>query len=790
MKTIINHLSFREERETLSVVKIASRLKFTIHVVLCFTACVALGQAPTISSFAPSHGPAGTAVTITGTNFSAAPSGNIVFFGATQASVTSASPTMLSVQVPVGATYQPITVLSNGLIAYSKLPFVVTFDNDAAGIAETFSFREDFVAGTTPFLVSNRDLNGDGKTDLVVCSSGKVTIFISTSTGPGVISYVSQEVPFNFSQLDNVSVSDLDGDGKADLIFTDYSADLISVFRNTSLGVGALSFAAQQDFSTVDMPFSIFVADFDADGKADVAVSNSFEKSISIHKNMTIGPGSIGFSTTGTLILPEQPRSISAGDLDGDSKVDLLVVTNAAGVGALSVFRNVSAGTISFAPRLEFPANVYAETVTVGDVDGDGKADVVVGNLYYVTLFRNIGTGTGTISLAMTSIFLAGFSSEGESLESLSLGDLDGDSKIDIAITSTNAVLSVFKNSTTGPGSISYDPRVNFRLTSMEIFGSAKPCVSSGDLDGDGKTDIVVTNTSTDTLTIFKSPPPPVTPNCFAYQVSNFTQGKTKQGKVIEAIRSNPQLALGAPQENDMYNFVSLGFGGSLTLELEQPLHDNNGYEPDFILVETSFGRADQKCFAGGSTFNYPETAVIEVSDGVTWRSLPDSYCRTSFIDISSVIDANFPYVKRIRIKDFSNKDFFEANADGFDVDGIIVCPEAVQLAFTEYTNNRAAGSRLWDGAFFNRAPNEATDIAGALRVYPNPTVKQISIEFFSEQETNVPVQVISAVGTEQTNSYHQLRKGWNVLTEDVTKLSPGVYVIRVGNQSARFVRE
>lgn len=604
------------------------------------------------------------------------------------------------------------------------------------------------------------------------------------------MSYVSQEVPFNFNSSDHIAISDVDGDGKADLVFVGFSTSLISVLRNTSSGPGAISFAASQDFVTGGTPNSIFIADFDADGKADLGVSSFFGQSISIHKNTSVGPGSIDFVTTVTLALPGQPKSVSAGDLDGDGKVDLVATTNNSGFGALSIFRSTSAGAISFASRIEFPANVWAETVSVGDVNGDGKIDVVVGNLYYLTFFRNISGGIGSIDFERTDIFLDGFSSEGESLTGLSLGELDGDGRIDVAITSGNAVLSVFKNMTTGSASITYGPKVDFLLTNMEIFGSARPYVSNGDLDGDGKADLVVTNTSTDTLTIFKSPPPPVLPSCFAYHVSNFTQGKTKQGKVIEAIRSNPQLALGAPQDNDTYNFVSLGFGGSITLELEQPLFDSNGYDPDFILVETSFGRADQKCFAGGNTFNYPETAVIEVSDGTTWRSLPDSYCRTSFIDISSVIDSTFLYVTHIRVKDFSNKEYFESNADGFDVDGLIICPAAVQLAFTEYTNSRAAGSSLWDGAFFNRAPNEALDEASAIRVYPNPTVKQISIEFFSDQETNVPVEVISAVGTVQANNHHQLTKGWNVLTEDVAKLSPGVYLIKVGNQSARFVKE
>ncbi|WP_165824134.1 T9SS type A sorting domain-containing protein [Pseudochryseolinea flava] len=279
-------------------------------------------------------------------------------------------------------------------------------------------------------------------------------------------------------------------------------------------------------------------------------------------------------------------------------------------------------------------------------------------------------------------------------------------------------------------------------------------------------------------------------PYCFAFTVSNFIQGRTKQGKVVEAIRSNAQLALGAPQDNDTYNFVSLGFGGSITLELSDPLYDNNGYDPDFILVETSFGRADEKCFAGGNTFNYPETVVIEVSDGTTWKSLPDSYCRTSFVDISSVITESFQHVKFIRIKDFSNKEYFESNADGFDVDGLIVCPEEVRKAFATYTNGRVAGANVWDAAFFNRAPNEADDNDEAIKVFPNPAREQITVEFLSEVETHESLQIISVIGVIKRNNLNQLQVGKNVLTEDVANLTPGVYLIKVGTRAVRFVKE
>lgn len=82
---------------------------------------------PVINSFAPVSGQVGTTVTIIGAGFSAIPTNNIVYFGAVRALVVSASTTSLSVQVPSGASYQPLTVTTGGFTSFSSKPFTVTF---------------------------------------------------------------------------------------------------------------------------------------------------------------------------------------------------------------------------------------------------------------------------------------------------------------------------------------------------------------------------------------------------------------------------------------------------------------------------------------------------------------------------------------------------------------------------------------------------------------------------------------------------------------------------------------
>src|SRR3954469_1582623 len=87
-------------------------------------------QKPVISSFSPIRGNVGSVVVISGTNFSPVAANNIVFFGDVKATVTNASVTSLSVVVPAGATFKPISVTVNSLTAYSLNPFIVTFPGD------------------------------------------------------------------------------------------------------------------------------------------------------------------------------------------------------------------------------------------------------------------------------------------------------------------------------------------------------------------------------------------------------------------------------------------------------------------------------------------------------------------------------------------------------------------------------------------------------------------------------------------------------------------------------------
>jgi hypothetical protein len=471
-------------------------------------------QAPTITSFTPTSGAVGATVTITGTGFDTTPANNIVFFGATRATVTAAIATSLTVTVPTGATFGAITVLNTGtsLAAYSTQFFNPTFSPNKSSITTAdIAAQEDFTAVTNPRSVAIGDLDGDGKPDLAVTNNGSATVSVYRNTSSsGLIAAGSFAAKVDFttgSSPRSVAIGDLDGDGKPDLAVGNYSSATVSVFLNTSTSglIDTGSFAAKVDFTTGTRPNSVAIGDLDGDGKPDLAVANNGSATVSVlHNTYTSGlivAGSFAAKvdfTTGSI-----PISVAIGDLDGDGKPDLAVANFSS--SSVSVLHNTyTSGLIdtgSFAAKVDFTTGTNPYSVAIGDLDGDGKPDLAVANSGsdIVSVLHN----TYTSGLIDTGSFAAKVDfATGSSPRSVVIGDLDGDGKPDLAVANfSSSSVSVFRNTYTS-GLIdtgSFAAKVDFTTGSNPIS------VAIGDLDGDGKPDLAVANFSSNTVSVYRN---------------------------------------------------------------------------------------------------------------------------------------------------------------------------------------------------------------------------------------------------------------------------------------------
>ncbi|MDE3144368.1 MAG: T9SS type A sorting domain-containing protein, partial [Bacteroidota bacterium] len=452
---------------------------------------------PTISSFSPLSGMVGDAITITGTNFSSTASNNIVFFGATKATVSTATTTSLSVAVPTGAIYAPITVLTTGtaLAAYSTANFNPIFSPNKGSISTgDFAAKSDITTGSSPGNILAGDIDGDGKPDLVVIN-GTNTVSIFRNTGSsGTISFATNVDITTGTLPVALAIGDIDGDGKLDIAVVNKNSYTVSVFRNTSSSSN-ISFAAKVDLSTGSStyPQSVAIGDIDGDGKPDIAVADYNAALVSVFLN-TGSSGNISFATKSDFTCGNAPYSIRISDIDGDGKPDIAVANYSS--NSVSVLRNTgSNGSISFATKVDIATGSNPITLTTGDIDGDGKTDIIVANYYAtsISVLRNTSS-SGSISFAAK----LDLTTSGDPYF-LSIGDIDGDGKPDITVSNISANnISVFRNKSSS-GSLSFAAKIDFS-TGVQPNG-----IVAADIDGDGKLDISVSNSSSSTVSVLRN---------------------------------------------------------------------------------------------------------------------------------------------------------------------------------------------------------------------------------------------------------------------------------------------
>ena len=180
------------------------------------------------------------------------------------------------------------------------------------------------------------------------------------------------------------------------------------------------------------------------------------------------------FLVAPTVALSGAPSSVAAGDLNGDGKLDLVIANFDA--GKISVL--LGQGNGQFAAAVDYPVGKHPAFVLTGDVNGDGKLDVVVCNEADGTVSILLGNGDGSLQNPTT------YKAAPDPMY-VAMGDFNADGKPDLAVAgSSSGTVTLLLNDGTG----------NFSKAVPYTIGRAPQSLTVADFDGDGIPDLVSAN--------------------------------------------------------------------------------------------------------------------------------------------------------------------------------------------------------------------------------------------------------------------------------------------------------
>ena len=293
-----------------------------------------------------------------------------------------------------------------------------------------------------------------------------------------------------------VTNADFNGDGKMDLAAQNAGSNTVSVL----LGNGDGSFQAKQDFGVGLVPTSVTSADFNDDTFADLAVANQNSNNVSV----LLGKGDGTFQTKQDFTVGTNPSSVISAEFNGDGKTDLAVANYSS--NTVSVLLGNGDGTFQTAQpySVSVGGTPGPNQIITDDFDGDGDVDLATANVGSNTEIANfhggvavlLGNGDGTFQNAsrVVRVYLP---------YSLASADFDDDGDSDLVATSYGLTggCCIYGEVTValGNGDGTFGAGRSFRVGSGHTGPSA---VASADLDTDGHEDLVVSNSATDDVSV------------------------------------------------------------------------------------------------------------------------------------------------------------------------------------------------------------------------------------------------------------------------------------------------
>jgi hypothetical protein len=365
----------------------------------------------------------------------------------------------------------------------------------------TFRAAKTYGTDIWPTALLAGDFNGDGKLDLLAVSTpfnpatGTDDVRIGVLLGNGDGTFRPLPTFAAAAGVPALAVGDFNGDGKLDLVEVAHpepAGGAGSASGSVFLGNGDGTFRAPISFAVGSWPAAVAVADFNHDGKMDLAVADAGNNTVTILS----GNGNGTFAAQNTLNVSTGPYAVATADFNGDGKPDLVVAGANDAVDTVDVFLGKGDGTFQARQIYRLAVTYLDAGLVVGDLNNDGKPDILVGN--EVLAGNGDGTFQSPTAFALSSTVAA-------------LADVDQDGTPDVLITESNANVYEIRNNPAG----------------LRIAVTAPPDVTQGQPfpltltaeDASGTVDTDYTGTVTITLTTYD--PRAVLPGSYTFTAAD-----------------------------------------------------------------------------------------------------------------------------------------------------------------------------------------------------------------------------------------------------------------------------
>ena len=292
-----------------------------------------------------------------------------------------------------------------------------------------------------------------------------------------------------------VLIADVNSDGRSDLVVANEQSNNIAIL----LGDGKSGFAPAKGspFAAGNSPNDLATGDFNRDGKLDLACANHEAPYVTV----LLGMGDGGFAPAPKspfrVEVKPHPHGVAVGDLNGDGKLDL--VTDSWGTDQVEILFGDGQGGFTLPGTFVGVGKHPYQRLRVADLNGDGRADLITTNLEGDNVTVLLGNSQGTFQPAAGSPFPCG-----DSPFNFAVGDVNGDGKLDLAIVNSPSSTSD-RNGKDGLTVLLGDGKGGFALIAGSPFPTDRyPNLAAiGDYNGDGVGDIAVSCPETNNIMLF-----------------------------------------------------------------------------------------------------------------------------------------------------------------------------------------------------------------------------------------------------------------------------------------------